>query len=209
MKLGYSIIASNLLEIKNDIIKLNFIDFLHIDIMDGHFVKNITVGHSIIDDIHKHFPEKFLDVHLMIDNPSLNLKKLKNANRIFIHVESIERYGQKLEEIITFTKKNNITLGLVISPNTNICDLFSYLSQIKYVMIMSVNPGKCGQKFIPQTIERINIIKARFPDVKVQVDGGINSTNIKLLFNNNVDSVIIGSALKKEPEQIKSIMTHL
>ena len=208
MKLGYSIIASNLLELKTDISKLNFIDFLHIDIMDGHFVKNISIGHNIVDDILKHYPSKFIDVHLMIEDPTLNLKKLKNANRIFIHVETIQRYGQKLEEIITFTKKNNIALGLAISPETNICDLFSYLSQIKYVMIMSVKPGKCGQKFIPETINRINIIKARFPDVKVQVDGGINSSNIKLLANNNVDSIIIGSALKKEPEQIKSIMNQ-
>ena len=208
MKLGYSIIASNLLEIKNDISKLNFVNFLHVDIMDGHFVKNVTLGHSIIDDILKHFPNKFIDVHLMIDDPTLNLKKLKNANRIFIHVESIKRDGQRLEELITFSKKNNITLGLAISPKTNISDLFPYLHQLTNIMIMSVEPGKCGQKFIPETIQRIDIIKARFPNVQVQVDGGINSNNIQILANHNVDSIVIGSALKKESDQIKEIISQ-
>ena len=209
MKLGYSIIASNLLELKNDISKLKFVDFLHIDIMDGHFVKNITVGYSIIDDILKYYPNKFLDVHLMVENPSMNLNKLKNANRIFIHIEIIKNNKQKLEEILTFSKKNNVIIGLAISPNTNIMDLFPYLNEIKNVMVMSVIPGKCGQMFIPKTIEKINVIKARFPDVQIQVDGGINSSNIKLLFNNNVDSIIIGSALKNEPEKIKEIINQI
>ena len=209
MKLGYSIIASNLLELKDDISKLNFVDFLHVDIMDGNFVKNISVGHSIIEDIKKYYLNIFIDVHLMTQDPTLNLDKLKDVKRIFIHIESIKKDNFKIEEIISFSKKNNIELGLAISPKTNISDLFTYLTEIKNVMIMSVEPGKCGQKFIPKSIERIDVIKARFPDVKIQVDGGINSSNIKLLYNHNVDSIIIGSALKKESIEINKIINEL
>ena len=161
---------------------------------------------------------KLKDIHtgqrafVLGNGPSLNkcnLDKLKDVKRIFIHIESIKKDNFKIEEIISFSKKNNIELGLAISPKTNISDLFTYLTEIKNVMIMSVEPGKCGQKFIPKSIERIDVIKARFPDVKIQVDGGINSSNIKLLYNHNVDSIIIGSALKKESIEINKIINEL
>ena len=197
MKIGYSIIASNILDIKKDIDNFSFVDFLHIDIMDGHFVQNISIGHNIINDIIKYYPNKFLDIHIMTTNPNNNLDKLINANRIFIHIENLND-NIKIDEFISFSKKNNIIIGLAISPETSIYDMFHYLDRIKNVMIMSVKPGKCGQQFIPETIDKINIIKKKFPDIMIQVDGGVCSKNIKLLYDNNVDSVICGSSLHRE-----------
>jgi|AntAceMinimDraft_13_1070369.scaffolds.fasta_scaffold06121_1 ribulose-phosphate 3-epimerase len=197
MKFGYSIIASNILDLKKDIDNFYFVDFLHIDIMDGHFVQDISIGHNIINDIKKYYPNKFIDIHIMTTNPTNILDKLINANRVFIHIESLND-NFKIDEFISFSKKNNITIGLAISPETSIYNLLYYLDKIKNVMIMSVKPGKCGQQFIPETINKINIIKKNFPDTTIQVDGGVCSTNIKLLYDNNVDSVICGSSLHRE-----------
>lgn len=207
MKLGYSIIANNQYQLLNDISNMSYIDFLHIDIMDGNFVDDITFGPKIVSDLKKEIPSMFFDVHLMTNDLKKYISKLTFVDRIFIHIEN----KHNIEENILLLKKNNIISGLAISPDTPIESIDMYHDMIDhdmidYVMIMTVYPGKCGQKLIEKCLDKIYYIKNNYPNLKIQLDGGISMENINKILEYNIDSIICGSAMKKEGKSIYSLI---
>lgn len=183
----------------------------HIDVMDGKFVENNNLDNmyekfKIIDNISILKKEVHLmtyDLKERIDEYALN-----NVSIITIHKDAIE--NNSLDEIIKYIKSYDIQAGIAIKPNENIEDIFPYLKDLAKVTIMSVEPGKGGQTFIEETYEKITKLKEEIKRQKlytlIQVDGGINDTNIQKIYKSGADSVVIGSYLTKDVKDIdKSI----
>jgi len=163
-------------------------DFIHVDLMDGIYVENnnFTID-EVINDLKN--TTKPLDIHLMVDNPIKyidDLAKLK-PNTITFHLDSTN----DPKEIIDLIKDYNIKVGIAINPNEDISILNNYYDLIDYVLIMSVYPGKGGQEFIKEVLEKVKLLENK--NLLIGIDGGINSETIKYLNDYNIDIIISGS----------------
>ena len=175
--------------IKENIVKLtnNDIDYLHLDIMDGKFVANIPWNILEIKNlINYHKP---LDVHLMVKDVNKYIDDFKQLHPTYItvHYEVLD----DVMAVINYIKKSNIKVGLSIKPNTDISLIIPYLKYIDLVLIMSVEPGLGGQKFIINSVDKIKKLKELKGDFLIEVDGGINDSTINLV--KDADIVVVGS----------------
>lgn len=167
-------------------------DYIHVDLMDGGFVSNKNFKLDEVINLLASV-KKPLDIHLMVFDPLIYIENLRELKPKYItfHVEATKDVVKTIEKI----KKSNIKVGLSIKPNTNIYELMPYLSMIDLVLIMSVEPGLGGQKFIMESVNRLNeLIKIREDNhlnFKIEMDGGINDETIKYL--NNLDIAVSGS----------------
>lgn len=176
-KISASFLSSN--NIPMDLTKLNDtdVDFIHVDIMDGQFVKNKTMPFSEMKNIYK-YTSKRLEVHLMVQNPSryIPLYAELNTECIMFHIESGEDIIENLELIKSFS----IKCGLAINPNTKINELVPYLPYLDQILVMSVYPGEGGQEFILESENRIKelkeLIKSYNLNILIDVDGGVSNT---------------------------------
>lgn len=170
-------------------------DMLHIDIMDGHFVPNMTIGPFIVESIRK-ITSLPLDVHLMIEEPDAYIKDFikAGADYLTVHIEASVHLHRTVQEI----KEGGVKAGVSLNPATSLWGLEHILPDIQLVLLMSVNPGFGGQKFIPQMIDKIRTLK-KFIEEKnlatlIEVDGGINIDNAKDVASTGADILVMGSA---------------
>lgn len=194
--LSASILSINFLNIRNiiDIIIKCNIKHLHLDIMDGIFVPNISFGYQIINNIRKYFKYE-IEIHLMTINPDNNIEFLKNSkiNSLLVHYESCNNLHKTIGNI----KKYGIKSGVVINPNTPIFLLKDIIYDLDIITIMTVNPGFGGQNFIEQSYSKIketkNMIEKTGSKALIEVDGGININNIKNIIKSGANIIVIGS----------------
>jgi ribulose-phosphate 3-epimerase len=169
-------------------------DWLHIDVMDGHFVPNITIGPLVVRDIRRS-SELFLDVHLMIEKPELMIPAFidAGADLITVHAEACTH----LHRIIQMIKDAGIKAGVALNPATPLAQIENILSDIDLVLVMSVNPGFGGQKFIPGSLAKIRQLKEMLTAAKshadLQVDGGINQDWGRLVVEAGANVLVAGS----------------
>ena len=200
MRVNVSILSNNLKPI--DIIKKldnSKCDLIHLDIMDGKFVKNKTWTFSEIKKLtsYSHLP---LDVHLMVEKPEKYIEDyaLLNTNDIIFHYEAVK----DIESMINLIKSYGLKVGIAVNPNTNVELLFPYLNKIDLVLIMSVYPGESGQSFIENSLEKIKILKEEIikQEVKtlIEVDGGINDETALLCKEAGVDVLVSASFIHKD-----------
>ena len=189
MEISVSILNSN--DRVMDVKKLNNTncDYIHIDVMDGEFVNPTEFSYEEVIDIIKVCNKK-IDVHLMCKEPIKYIEKLVNYNvsNITFHVE----VDEDLFDIIDLIKKYNIGVGMSIKPNTSVDKLDKYLNKINLVLVMSVEPGYGGQKFIPNSVERLKAIKKINKNILTEVDGGINNETITYI-KDYTDIIVSGS----------------
>ena len=197
MRLSVSILSAyNRIECIKKLNNTN-IDYFHIDIMDGKFVDNKELPINEVNKLSKYM-EKPLDIHLMVERPLDYINNLNNENirNITIHEEI---NGDKIK-IINRIKEKGYKAGLSIKPNTDISKLIPYLDYIDIILIMSVEPGLGGQKFIPETVEKIDnlnkLLNKYNKKIDIEVDGGINNQTIKLL-KNKINISVVGSYITK------------
>jgi len=178
-------------------------DFVHVDVMDGHFVPNLTIGPVVVEAIAK-AATKPLDIHLMVENNSFFVDLFAPLKPEFIsfHIEE-EKHPHRLIQKI---RSLNIRPAIVLNPHTLPEKIEFLLEYVDMVLLMSVNPGFGGQKFIPSVIEKAQRLKAliekRNPDCLIEVDGGVNDTNVKVLADAGVDVVVAGSFVYKHPKGV-------
>lgn len=198
MKLAPSVLSAdfaNLLESCKKVEKAGC-EYLHLDVMDGHFVPNITFGAPIIKSLRKDINMIF-DAHLMISDPDKFIPDLVDAgcDIITVHQETCIHLHRTIQNI----KSYNIKAGVVLNPATPVNTIKHILPDIDMVLLMSVNPGFGGQKFIPEVLEKVKelkkMINERNLDVIIEVDGGVNSKNIGELVKAGADVLVAGSAI--------------
>jgi len=171
-------------------------DWIHIDVMDGQFVPNITYGPIIVDAC-KRASDLVLDVHLMIEKPDLMIPEFARAGAdyISVHQETCPHLHRSLQLIKSF----NVKAGVALNPATPLSSIKWVVDQLDFVLIMSVNPGFGGQKFIESSIEKINtlslLLKEKKSSAIIQVDGGINKQTIKSVSRAGATSFVAGSAI--------------
>ncbi|MCX8069475.1 MAG: ribulose-phosphate 3-epimerase [Thermodesulfovibrionales bacterium] len=185
------------------------VDWLHIDIMDGHFVPNITIGPAVVEAIRK-ITSLVLDVHLMITNPENFIDAFVKAGSDYITVHS--EASLHLHRMIQSIKQSGIKAGVSLNPATPVNVLEYILGDIDMVLLMSVNPGFGGQEFIPAMIPKIallrDIINSRNLKTMIQVDGGVKLENARTIVNAGTDVLVIGSAFFQSKDY-KQFMSQL
>ncbi|MBM4137317.1 MAG: ribulose-phosphate 3-epimerase [Nitrospira sp.] len=197
VKIAPSILSANFLKLGEEITAAEEAgaDMLHIDIMDGHFVPNITIGHSIVGLI-RTITSLPLDVHLMIEEPDKYLGDFikAGADYLTVHLEA----SVHLHRTIQWMKESGVKAGVSINPATPVWSLEHVLLDVDMVLLMSVNPGFGGQEFIPQVIEKIKLLKSLLNDkglsTLIEVDGGIKLDNAKSIQSAGADILVMGSA---------------
>ena len=203
IKIAPSILSADFGQLGSEIKKLEKAgaDMIHIDVMDGHFVPNITVGPPVIKTLRKYTKLPF-DVHLMISPVHKYIKDYAEAGAdiITIHPEATDNLQESIERIKKFGKK----VGVSLSPNTQIDIIEKLLVEINLVLIMSVHPGFAGQKFIPNILDKIKELK-KIKDKKnlnfdIEVDGGINFDNSKLVIEAGANILVSGTTIFKNNE---------
>ena len=174
-------------------------DLIHIDVMDGHFVPNITIGPEVINKLRKYTSLPF-DVHLMISPVDNFIKNFANAGAdiITIHPEATKDLVASIEKIKSYKKK----VGISLNPETPVDKILPVLELIDLALVMSVNPGFGGQKFMKEVLEKVKIIRKEIDTKKlktvIEIDGGINFENAKLAKNAGVDILVSGTTIFKE-----------
>ena len=171
-------------------------DWIHIDVMDGHFVPNITIGPLVVDAVRK-VTDLTLDVHLMIENPEKYIQAFVDAGADLITVQ-VETCVH-LNRVIQMIHQAGIKAGAVLNPSTPLSTLEWELDSLELVMLMGVNPGFGGQKFIPTTLDKVRalrkIIEARNLTTLIEMDGGVSKSTIKEISDAGVDVLVSGSAI--------------
>lgn len=171
-------------------------DYIHIDVMDGHYVPNITFGPPVIQAIRK-YTKKFFDVHLMIEKPERYIKEFVDAGADLINVH--QEATTHLHRTLQLIKSYGIKAGVTLNPATPIATLEHVLSEVDMVLLMTVNPGFGGQSFIPSMYEKIAQLK-KLRDEKgysfdIQVDGGVGLDNVKQVVEAGANVIVAGSAI--------------
>lgn len=198
VQIAPSILSANFLELKKQVKDLENcgIEVLHIDVMDGHFVPNLTFGSFIVREL-RAITDMILDCHLMVLNPDHYIEAFAKAGAdvITVHQESTRHIHRTLQLIRATGKK----VGISLNPSTSEDSLEYLYDELDLILLMSVNPGFGGQKFIPQTLKKIKTvskeIKKRKASIILEVDGGVNSTNVNELVMSGVDWLVAGSAV--------------
>ncbi|MBU0727899.1 ribulose-phosphate 3-epimerase, partial [Patescibacteria group bacterium] len=169
-----------------------FSDWFHVDVMDGNFVKNLTLGPPVVKWIKTDVP---LDCHLMINNPHLYIEDFAKAGAasITIHAEA----SRHLPEDITKIKELGCKAGVSISPDTGVDAIAKVLPMVDLVLIMSVHPGFGGQEFIPEVLDKVKWIREHFPNLDIQIDGGINDKTAPLAKEAGANVLVAGSYILK------------
>jgi len=203
IKISPSILSADFSKLGNEIKDLEKAnaDLIHIDVMDGHFVPNITIGPEVIKKLRKYTSLPF-DVHLMISPVHDFIKNFAEAGAdiITIHPEATENLQNSIKEIKSFNKK----VGVSLNPETSIDKVLPILDIIDLVLVMSVNPGFGGQKFMKETLNKVKSLRKEIDTKKlatqIEIDGGINFENSKMAIDAGVDILVSGTTIFKENE---------
>lgn len=185
--------------------------WLHFDVMDGHFVPNLSFGPDICKQVRNH-SDLFMDVHIMVSDPNYfsDVFIEAGADLITFHLEACQNHDEVIR-IIDKIHNKGVKVGLSIKPDTHVSELIPYLDKIDLVLVMSVNPGYGGQSFMSSALDKISYLRKIIDDnqypVLIEVDGGINSDTGKLVIDVGADVLVAGSYIFKR--DIKETINHL
>ncbi|MDF1494470.1 ribulose-phosphate 3-epimerase [Caproiciproducens sp. CPB-2] len=204
MLIAPSVLSSDFSQLGNEVRRMDLCgaDWIHLDVMDGHFVPNLTFGAPVIRAV-RGFTEKPFDVHLMIDEPLRYVPDFLDAGAdiITFHIESKSDTEKTLKTI----RAGGAKPALSVKPGTPAETLFPYLDKLYMVLVMTVEPGFGGQRFMEDMMEKIRTLKARRPELLVQVDGGINPSTIRTAAQAGADVCVAGTSVFKAENAAQAI----
>lgn len=207
-KISPSVLAADLSNLAKEVADIESAgaDMVHLDVMDGMFVTNISFGLPVIESLRKR-SNMIFDVHLMIDAPERYAERFieAGADILTFHLEACKESGKLLDEI----RDQGVMAGISVKPGTPIEEVYPYLSRCDMVLVMTVEPGYGGQKLIPETIEKVRKLKAEIEkrgiNIEIQVDGGINESNAAELINAGASILVAGSSVFKANDRRAAI----
>jgi ribulose-phosphate 3-epimerase len=201
MKLAPSILSADFAQLGAEVERVRDVaDLLHVDVMDGHFVPNLTIGAPVVASLRKH-TDLFLDCHLMVDNPGVLLADFADAgaDRCIVHVE----LGDP-RPLFDELRRREVGVGLVLNPETPVEAVLPYLDEIDLLLVMSVHPGWGGQAFIAEVLDKVAVarreIDVRGLAVEVEIDGGITVDTAPDAVRAGADILVVGSAIFHAPD---------
>ena len=202
MKISPSILASDYANLESELNRIESADMIHIDVMDGHFVPNISIGAPVVSALNKVCTVPF-DVHLMISHPLDYAEDFAKAGAdiICFHAESLDDTGTTVDKILSLGKK----AAIAVKPNTEIDVVFPYLDKLSMVLVMTVEPGFGGQSFMESVLPKIEALRSRNSEIDIEVDGGVNPDTVKLAARAGANVFVAGSAVFKSESPAKTI----
>lgn len=208
VKIAPSILSADFSKLGEEIkdVERGGADYIHVDVMDGHFVPNITIGPLIVDAI-RPITKLPLDVHLMIEDPDSYIEAFANAGAdyITVHAEACRH----LHRTVHFIKSFGVKAGVVLNPATPVNMIEHVIEDIDMVLLMSVNPGFGGQKFIPSVLPKIAAVKkladAKGLNIEIEVDGGVNEETAQLCIEAGANVLVAGSAIYNQKDRAAAI----
>lgn len=202
LKISPSILASDYANLQSELDRISTSDMIHIDVMDGHFVPNISIGAPVVAAVKKVCTVPF-DVHLMISNPLDYVEDFANAGAdiICFHTECDSDTEQTIDKILSLGKK----AALAIKPATPIDEVVKFLDKLSMVLVMTVEPGFGGQSFMESTMPKIEALRKINSDIDIEVDGGINADTVKIAAKAGANVFVAGSAVFKSENPAETI----
>lgn len=179
-------------------------DLLHLDVMDGHFVPNLTMGPDLCRSLRNALPDAFLDVHLMVTDPEMFIEPFAQAgaNNFTFHIEAVPDPGDLLEQI----HRAGMTAGLAINPPTDVSEIMPHVAMFDLILVMSVNPGFAGQSFIADVLEKARLVKPKLASSqRLEIDGGVNAETAGDCREAGCDVLVAASAVFKAPNYAEAV----
>lgn len=203
MKIAPSVLAADFTRLGEEINRVSKADYIHLDIMDGHFVPNISFGHELVAALRPLSSVPF-DVHLMMDHPLFYIPSVvrAGADLITFHVECSDSISETIDAI----HQGGAKAGLVLKPGTPVETLWPWLDRIDMVLVMTVEPGFGGQKFMPAMMDKVRAIKERAPQMLIEVDGGVNDATIPQCVEAGVDICVAGTGVFRAENAEEALM---
>lgn len=201
IKIFPSILAADFGALNADIATVeSYIDGIHFDVMDGHFVPNLTVGAPVLKCLKTQHP---IDAHLMVSNPDSLIEDFAKAGASMLSVH--QEVCPNIQNTIQNIQKHKMLAGIALNPDTNIETIFPLLDQLDYILIMSVFPGFGGQKFIPEVLPKITQLRQIKPNLDIQVDGGINAETAQMVKEAGANLLVAGSYIFNASNRAEAI----